>query len=273
MIVPNARHLTAEASAAIAAYVAGGGALLFDHETATLSPSGQPLPQPGFGLVQITGPLPHAASFLKPASPLSSAHLRVTETLAFQPATDVQSWATHVLPNIDVTGERWVSHNVAPGEETGQPAVVSGASGQGAYVYCAPRLFAETIRQGLPALREFLTALLRHLYEPSLWVEAPAIVEATFSRQGDELVVCLVNGPVGKPALGGVLLLRETPGYLAFDEFLPIHDVRIHLRGQQVLGATDGRDCPLVISVTADGALVTVPRIEEVEVVRIAGLF
>ena len=272
LIVPNTRCLTPEASAAIAAYVTGGGALLFDHETATVSPSGQPLPQPGFGLVQIASPLPHAASFLKPASPLSSAHLRVTETLAFQPATDVQTWATHVLPNIDVTGERWVSHNVAPGEETDQPAVVSGASGQGHYVYCAPRLFAETIRQGLPALREFLTALLRHLYQPSLWVEAPAIVEATFSRQGDDLVVCLVNGPVGKPALGGLMLMRETPGYLAFDEFLPIHDVRIHLRGQQVVEASDGRGRPLVISVTADDTLVTLARMEEYAVVRIAGL-
>jgi hypothetical protein len=273
LIVPNARHLTPEASAAIAAYVAAGGALIFDYETATLNPSGQPLPQPGFGLVQSAGPLPHAASFLKPASPLSSAHLRVTETLAFSTATPAHTWATHVLPNIDVTGERWVSHNVAPGEETGQPAVVSGASGQGRYVYCAPRLFAESIRQGLPALREFLTALLGHLYQPSLWVDAPAIVEATFSRQGDDLVVCLVNGPVGKPALGGLMLLRETPGYLAFDEFLPIHDVRIHLHGQHVVDASDGRGRPFVISLTDYDTVVTVAHMEEYAVVRIAGIF
>ncbi len=273
LIVPNARTLAPEASAAIAAYVREGGALLFDHEAATLSPTGQPLPQPSFGLVQIAGPLPHAASFLKPASPLSSAHLRVTETLAFAPVTAAQTWATHVLPNIDVTGERWVSHNVAPGEQTGQPAVVSGVSGQGRYVYCAPRLFAESIRQGLPALREFLTALLGHLYQPSLWVEAPAIVEATFSRQGDDLVVCLVNGPVGKPALGGLMLMRETPGYLAFDEFLPLHDVRIHLRGRHVVDASDERGHPLVISLTDDDTVVTVARMEEYAVVRIAGLF
>jgi hypothetical protein len=275
LLIPNSRHLAPPAGAAVAAYVAGGGALLFTHETATADLAGRPLPQPGFGLVRIAGPLPHAASFLKPVSavPLGSTHLRVTETLAFQPAHGAEVRATHVAPNIDVTREQWVSHNVAPGQDTGRPAVVSGALGRGRYVYCAPRLFAETVRQGLPALRDFLEGLLRHLVRPSIRVEAPRIVETTFSRQEDDLVVCLVNGVVGKPALGGVMLLRETPGALAFDEFLPIRDVRIHVRGQPVAVACDRRGRPLAITETADGPVVTLERLEEYEVVRIAGYF
>jgi hypothetical protein len=273
LIVPHTRHLTAAASAAVAAYVHGGGALIFTHASAMLSPSGQPLVLPGFGLVQIAEPLSHPASFLKPAISLSSAHLRVTESLAFRPAGAAHSWATHVAPNIAVTRTEWVSHNVAPGADSGQPAVVSGASGQGSYVFCAPRLFAESVRQGLPALREFLTALLGHLYQPTLWVEVPAPVEATFSRQGDDLVICLVNSPVGKPALGGVMLLRDTPGYLAFDACLPIHDVRIHLHGRYVADARDGRDRPLTIAATANAATVLLARLDEYAVVRLAGFF
>lgn len=273
VIIPNTRYLTPEASTAVTAYAAGGGVLFFTHHAATADLNGVPLPQPSFGLAQLVGPRPHPASFLRPLRPLSSAHLRVTETFAFRPAAEAQVWATHIAPNIAVTREQWVSHNVAPGEDTGQPAVVSGAIGQGQYAYCAPRLFAEYVRQGLPALREFVEGLLRHLYQPLLWVEAPAIVEAIFSRQGDDVVICLVNGLVGKPALGGVMLMQEMPGYLAFDEVIPIHDIRIHVRGKFVVGASDSHGRPLAIAQTATGPMVTLPRLEEYAVVRLAGVF
>jgi hypothetical protein len=63
--------------------------------------------------------------------------------------------------------------------ETGQPAVVGGAIGQGRYVYSA-RLFAETIRQGLPALRVPDGAPV--IFINRRWVDA-AIVEATLAAR------------------------------------------------------------------------------------------
>jgi len=269
VIVPDVHHLTAEAAAAVTEYVRGGGALLFTHRTATASLTATPPPVPGFGLVEITAPLPHPASFLKPAFPLSSTYLRVAETLTFRAQGDVRVLATHVAPNIAVTAERWVSHNVAPGAETGQPSVVAGQYGAGRYVYCAPRLFAEYVRQGLPALREFLEHLLRQLAMPSIWVEAPSIVEATFSRQGDDLVVCLVNGVIGKPALGGFLLLRETPGHVVLDEVIPIRGVRIHMHGQPIASAYDGRGRPLPVVRSENASIVTLEHLDEYAVVRL----
>ncbi len=273
VIIPNARHMSPEAIGAVAQYVAGGGKLLFTHETATAGLIGQALPAASFGLVQIDGLLPDAASFLRPMDPLSSMYLRVSETLAFRAIADVRVWATHVAPNIEVTYERWVSHNVAPGEDTRRPSVVSGSMGQGEYAYSAPRIFAEYARQGLPALGEFLRALLRHLHQPTVWVEAPAIVEATFNRQDEDLVICLVNGVVGKPALGGVMQRRETPGHLAFDEFLPVHDVRVHVHKTTVAAACDGQGRPLLITETADGRSVTLDCLKEYAVVRVASQF
>jgi hypothetical protein len=269
VIVPDVRHLAAEAAAAVTEYVRGGGGLLFTHQTATASPTAMSPPAPGFGLVEITAPLPHPASFLKPAFPLSSTHLRVAETLAFRAQGDIRVLATHVAPNIAVTAERWVSHNVAPGAETGQPSVIAGQHGAGRYVYCAPRLFAEYVRQGLPALREFLAHLLGQLAAPAIRVEAPAIVEATFSCQRDDLVVCLVNGVTGKPALGGFLLLRDAPGHDALDEVIPIRDVRIHVRGRPIASACDGRGRPLPVMRSENESTITLERLDEYAVVRL----
>jgi hypothetical protein len=269
VVIPDVRHLTPEAAAAVTEYVRGGGALLFTHQTATASPTTAPPPAPGFGLVEIAAPLPHPASFLKPAFPLSSTHLRVAETLAFRAKGDVRVLATHVAPNIAVTAERWVSHNVAPGAATGQPSVIVGQHGAGRYGYCAPRLFAEVVRQGLPALREFLEHLLRQLAAPSIWVEAPRIVEATFSHQGDDLVVCLVNGVIGRPTLGGFFLLREAPGHVVLDEVIPIRDVRIHLRGQPIASACDGRGRPLPVVRSENESTVTLEHLDQYAVIRL----
>ena len=89
VIIPDVRHLTAEAAAAVTEFVRKGGALLFTHRTATASPTAGPPPTPGFALVEIATALPHPASFLKPAFPLSSTHLRVAETLTFRAQGDV----------------------------------------------------------------------------------------------------------------------------------------------------------------------------------------
>ncbi|MGE5603423.1 MAG: beta-galactosidase trimerization domain-containing protein, partial [Nitrososphaerales archaeon] len=269
LVIPHARHLRPEAVDAIEAYVAGGGALLFTYETATDGMTGQPLSQAGFGLVKIAGRPSRVVSFLEPSLPLSSTHLRVGETLEFEATATARAWATHVAPNIEVTREQWVSHNVAPGESTGRPAVISGEWGRGCYVYAAPRLFAEYVRQGLPALREFLEALLRNLHQPSVWVEVPSIVEAVFSRQDDDLVICLVNGLVGKPAFGGLMLDDDAPGYFALDEVLPVDDVRVHFPRRPGVVVRDGLGRPLPIVHAVHESIVTLARLDTYAVIRL----
>ena len=125
------------------------------------------------------------------------------------------------------------------------------------------------MRQGLPAIGEFLEHLLRQLAAPTIWVEAPGIVEATFSRQRDDLVICLVNGVIGKPALGGFLLLREAPGHLALDEIIPIRDVRVHVHGQPISSACDGRGQPLPVVRAQNESTVTLEHLDQYAVVRL----
>ena len=274
LIVPAVRHLTPAAAAAIAAYVRQGGTLFFTHHTATESLTAQPLGARGFGIVDVEAALPLPASFVRPTQgiELGSTHLRVEETLRIRAPANVRILATHVAPNIAVTNSRWVSHNVAPGEDTALPAVVTGNAGAGRYVYAAPRLFAEVVRQGLPALSHFVTHLMDTLVTPSLWVEAPGMVEATYLVQDGDLVICLVNGLVERPAIGGFLHLREAPAYLSPVEVVPIADLRICLRGHKVREARDGTGNALAVHVAENGeqTTITLERLDLYAVVRIS---
>ncbi len=257
VIVARAQHLAPNAIAALTNYVREGGHLIFTHQTS--------LPN----LVRIEQPVVHPASFIRPNIELESTYLRVNETVWFQPQTQFETRAIHVEPNIAVTFEQWISHNVAPGEITQRPAIVTGTFGTGKYIYAGARLFAEFARQELNALRELLIALVNHVYVPTIWVDAPRIVEATFNQRGDELIVCLVNGLVNRPTLGGVLILRDEPGHIVPDEIIPISNVRVHVKNRFVHAATDAHENSLTISGDETENVVTLNRLDEFAVIKL----
>ena len=146
-----------------------------------------------------------------------------------------------------------------------------GEWGAGQFIYCAPRLFAETMHQGLPAITEFLTALFLDLYQPTLWVEAPKPVEVTYNRQGEELVVVLVNGVTNRPVRGGVMMLRDVPSQESIDEVIPLSDIRLHVRDQMILGATNRHGDALTVQHSAEEntSSVLLDRLDLYEVIRI----
>jgi len=271
LIIPSARHLSAEAVSAVSAYVKHGGHLLFTHQTATASPTQDHLPTDSFGMVQILEADNHPASFLRPFGkyPCGNEYLRVTDTFAFRALVDAETCATFVEPNITVTWDQWVSHNVAPGTDTGRPAVIHGTWGKGQFIYAAPRLFAEYGRQGLNAIATFVTALLSDLAEPDIWVEAPKSVEATYNRQGDDLVVVLINGITNRPVRGGVMMLGDSPGDDSIDEIIPVHDIRLHVQQGNVLAADDMRGEALAITLESESSsIVTLESLAQYDVIR-----
>jgi hypothetical protein len=274
LIIPHARHLLSEAVDAVRDYVQQGGRLLFTHLTATAGLLLPSLAYASFGLVQIGTTMQHPASFLRPDRnhACGNTHLRVTDTLAFEAVHPARTIATHVPPNIDVTWDQWVSHNVAPGQESDHPSVVLGEAGAGQYIYCAPRLFAETIRQGLPAISAFLKTLLLDLYRPAIWVDAPKAVEVTYNRQGDDLVVVLVNGITNRPVRGGVMSLRDVASQDSIDEVIPLHGIQVHIRDRMILGAADRHGDPLTVSYAhaAHSSSVLLDRLDLVEIIRIS---
>ena len=270
LIIPYARHLAPGAAAAVTEYVENGGRLFFLYQTATASLTPDPLPADSFGMVQILGPVAHPASFLRPLPKYRCGNLRVTNTLEFCALANAETCSTFIEPNITVTWDQWVSHNVAPGPETDQPSAIKGSWGDGHFVYSAPRLFAEYGRQGLPSLAAFITALLLDLVEPGVWVEAPKPIEATYNWQGEDLVVVLANGIGNRPVRGGVMMLGDSPGFDTIDEVVPVHDIRLHVQQGFVIGADDMCGNPLTITLESETkSVVTLERLEQYDVIRV----
>ena len=262
-----------EAVDAVRDWVKQGGRLLFTHLTATASLTPTPLSDECFGLIQVENMVDAPASFLRPdqAHDCGNTHLRVTDTLAFQSLVPARTIATFVAPNIAVNWDQWVSHNVAPGPESDQPSVIHGEWGAGRFIYCAPRLFAETMRQNLAAITHFQTRLFLDLYQPTLWVEAPKPVEVTYNRQGEELVVVLVNGVTNRPVRGGVMLLRDAPSQDSIDEVIPLHDIRVHIKDRMILSAENRHGDALTVRYSNDENIssVLLDRLDLYEVIRI----
>ena len=146
-----------------------------------------------------------------------------------------------------------------------------GEWGTGQFIYCASRLFAEMMHQSLPAIAEFLTGLCLDLYQPTLWVDAPKPVEVTYNRQGEELVVVLVNGVTNRPVRGGVMILRDVPSQDSIDEVIPLGDIRLHVRDQMILGATNRQGDALTVQHSGEEntSSVLLDRLDLYEVIRI----
>ena len=276
LIIPHVLHLSGEATRAVQEYVEAGGNLVFSHRTATANLADASPPLPGFGLVDIEAVLDYPASFIRPMPGWTGAesYLRVEEALIFRSPGELEVCALHTPPNIEVTWDQWVSHNVAPGPVSDAPAVVRGKKGEGRFIYIASRLFADYVRQGLPRIADFLTQLLDTLYRPAIWVEAPKMVEVTYNRRGDDLVLVLVNGVTNRPVRGGVLLLGDAPGHDAIDEVVPVCDIRLHLRDASIRRAVDLRGMPLEIRREGDAPYPTIhlDRLEQYDVIVLSGL-
>src|SRR5258708_1924338 len=76
-----------------------------------------------------------------------------------------------------------------PLEETDLPVMVSGRKGQGQFAYVGYAFFTEYLHQGLPVIGEAFTKLVADFYRPSVWVEAPTVVEAIYNKLGNEIRV------------------------------------------------------------------------------------
>ena len=270
ILVANTVHATPQLVAALRQYVSDGGTLLFTHRTATLDFQAEPLAQPSFGFVSIVNEGSYLVSFIKPAIPVSDTRIRVEETVRFRTIGEVSLAATVTPPALEVTEDKWISHNVMPGLDSKRPAAVVGEFGQGRYIYLAPRLFKEYLMQDLPSIREFVLGLIMPHYQPSIWLEGPRAVEAVYQRQGDELVVTLINGLVDKPRAGGHMPFGTVePGYVGMTETVPIVDLRLHLRGQRSIQASDLQGNALTVEAGEAETTIEIPRLERYQLIRL----
>lgn len=271
ILVANTVHMMPEVVASLRRYVSEGGTLLFTNRAATLDIHGEPLQEPSFGLVSIVGDGPHSISFVAPTSAVSDTRLRVRDTVEFDTSDDVQVEAVSIPPAIDVTPDQWITHNAMPGPEDGGNAAVTGTFGRGRYIYIAPRIFAEYIKQDLPSIREWVMGLIGRHYQPSVWLEGPRAVEAVYQRQGDDLVVTLINGLADKPRAGGHNPIFDR-GYVGMTETVPVAGLQLNFKGELELEASDHNGERLHVTVTAGDTFIELPTLDRYGLVRISGL-
>jgi hypothetical protein len=120
--------------------------------------------------------------------------------------------------------------------------------------------FHEYLQQGLPVITEAFAKLVADFYQPSVWVEAPSVVEAIYNRLGDELRVSLVNGITARPSAGA---------YVNIIEVIPVMGTKIVVHGKKVLEAVDIAGRSLSIANKGGEATVTVPRLEQYDLISL----
>jgi hypothetical protein len=260
--VPYVRYLAAGVARKIRGFVEDGGTLVFTYRCAEIDDKTAPLDEPCFGLIRPGPDSTNQVSFVKPpaAYNLPGTYLRVTTMLNLEPAPGLSVLATVTDPALRVTETEWVTHNVIPGEESGRPAIVSGRSGKGGFLYFAFRFFQEAREQGLGVYRRLLEAALAPLYKPAVQVTAPGMVDAVFSRVPGEIRIVLINGITNRPSGEG----NKT----TIDEVIPVPGIFIE-SGLALREARDGKGARL--SIRSEGSMqrVRAPVLEPYGVVRL----
>ena len=270
LVVPNTVHLSAAQSSAVAKYVEGGGKLLYCYRSATSDEDANPLQQSSFGLIELKANSENQVSFVRSKIKISSRYLRISEVATFEPPQSSTVLATITNPALRVTDQQWISHNAMPGEDTQTPAIVSGRSGAGSFVYFGFRVFNEYVVQAHPDLKQLFETSMRSLHEPSIWVEGPGNVEAVFCRLNNKLRITLVNGITTKVMTGDMWGgERGQRGHVSIPETVPVHGLTVHT-SMPVRNAWDLKGRELSIQRTAKkGASITLPVLNEYGLVEL----
>ena len=269
LVVPNVVEMSTAQATTVRQYVERGGNLLFCYRSATLDEMGGELASPSFGLVKIKRDSDNQVSFVKPQWKLSNRYLRVVHVCVIEPQGEYDVAGTLVNPAIRVTATEWISHNVGPGEETAQPVIVLGRLGQGKFAYFAFRVFDEFVAQAAPALRESFEQGMGGLYEPSVWVVAPHVVETVFQQLDGELRLVLINGIHSKVVGGQMFGSQGKPGLVTLDEAVPVHGLEVKVRGRKVSEAYSLKGLRLRTTTRGEITSIAVPVVVQYEGIRI----
>ncbi len=263
LVVPNIVHLSVAQSEAVRSYVEGGGKVVYCYRSATRGERAELLERPSFGWVRVTADSDNQVSFIKPGWKLDSRYLRSSTVCNFEAVVPSEVRATITDPALRVTDLEWISHNVMPGRDTQESAVVYGKSGTGAFVYYGFRIFQDYVEQGQPDLKHMFEAGLRSLYQPSVSVEAPGTVEAVFNQLPNKLQVVLINGITSKVMTGDMWAGEKGQrGYVSIPETVPVHGMTISCR-RAIREAFDLRSNRLPLRRTGSGISVTLPVLRQ----------
>ena len=300
LILPNAACLSDAQCAAVRAFVEKGGGLVASLDTSLCDEFGDT--RKNFGLADVLG-VQHAGVITADAKPeeldvnfakgldasywekrkstfglrmiagvdagvnrrahAALADPRLTKLTGTDPLI-FKGPAVRVRPADGVEALARLWPHGTPEQADSPPAIFTRSLGEGRVVYFAAGIDAGYFSYPYPYQRVLLASAIHWAANapPPLEVQAPMCVHATFFRQTkdgkDRLLVHLFND-VNTTAHHGL----QSDDVPLREETLPIHDIRLTLRGYQIASATqqpEGK--PLPLAREGDAITLTVPRID-----------
>ncbi len=238
LVVPDAVAMSTGQAAILAEFVDGGGALIATARTSLLDLDGSP--RRNFALADAFGadyenPLNYETSFVKPLANAVCAGiderenvpLRHSQQVKVLPRAGAEIAAKLMLPATEVAPGRVFTfgEDVAPGEVTEYPAILTHTFGKGRVVYFAGDVTRDYGNFGDPSLRKLLRNAVLWAHDGPLPVEtdAPLAVEVRCYRQGNRHLVHLMNYVTS--AMRG----WADVGGPAIEDAVPIPDITIRL--------------------------------------------
>lgn len=239
VIIANDQFVSGEQTAALAAYVEGGGNLLLTGKSGMVDARGAFTPNPALERVlgvTVRDGYPHGHGYIEltERGPLTEkvAEGPLLSTRPFMLAAPTSarvlgtSRAVYLRQDGNPLFTEFTGGNTTfspPGRETGFAALTLNRRGAGAAVYCATDLFAGCGGNNNWSLKNLVRNILNELLlrEAAIRVDAPDYVELSLMRRGSELQVHLCN------------LVRETPQSdfagaienIHLEDVLPIHGI------------------------------------------------
>src|ERR1035441_3074665 len=242
LILPDAVVMSDRQAGILAKYVEGGGNLVASARTSLLNSDGSP--RNNFALADLFGadyenPLNYETSFVKPMENAICAGIDQRENIPIRrsqqvkilPRAGTEIAARLMLPTTEGVSGRVFSFgdDVAPGEVTEYPAILTHKLGKGRVVYFASDVSGDYGNFGDPSLRKLLCNAISWANDGPLPIEtdAPLAVEVRCYRQDNRYLVHLMNYVTSQTRAW------TDVGGPAAEETIPIRDITIRLSMQK----------------------------------------
>lgn len=243
VILPDTAHLDDALVDALLPWVEAGGRVL-----ATMPADGETTAIARLACVDVVETLDTTHAYVDGPEPLLTR--KPWYRLRLHPGTEAM--ADLRLPLLAHFG-----HGVAPvGPSAGCPAAVRRARGKGAVILAASTLFSEWWMWASPGLEALLLGWIDELLpDPIARVDHPGQVELATQRQGDDLILHLINR-CGRTRLGG--------WHFPMSRFVPpLHDVPLFIAAGRTPDLTlQPEGTPLPCTAVPGGFHTVVPRLD-----------
>jgi len=259
LVIPTLQYFSKEHGQIVLEYLEQGGHIFFCGQCAVLDQHGQPHPEPQFGLVKIRA-TKAPRGYIKTLFPIDDERLKAANIATVELDASLKALGHMIAMSATRREGSPLEEPQYPLDETDLAVMVTGRRGNGQFTYVGYPFFLEYVKQGLPVIGEAFTKLVADFYRPSVWVEAPGVVEAIYNQIGNELRVSLISAITSRPAKGK---------HINIEELLPIMGSKIVVRDRKVRRAVDLAGHELPLTEEKGRAVVTIPHLDQYDLISL----